>query len=131
MYFKGTSLVVTLVLENQTNLLVVMLIGHGKFTTFMMLPTVTNHIVIMVVHLSILVSGHQVDAQLLNLHHSTFGVDAITLDDPLTIVFVLVKYATTPRFVQLAHTLNHLQKLHCIVVDEVHLLLSDFKPIMK
>jgi hypothetical protein len=77
---------VTLVLENQTNLLVVMLIGHGKFTTFMMPPTVINHIVIMVVPLSILVSGHEVDAQWLNLHHSTFGVDTITLDDPLTII---------------------------------------------
>ncbi len=54
---------VTLVLENQTNLLVVMFIGHGKFTTFMMPPMVTNHIVIMVVPLSILVNGHEVDAQ--------------------------------------------------------------------
>jgi superfamily II DNA helicase RecQ len=27
--------------------------------------------------------------------------------------------------------LNHLQKLHCIVVDEAHLLLSDFRPVMK
>ncbi len=39
--------------------------------------------------------------------------------------------AATPRFVQLAHTLNHLQKLHCVVVDEAHLLLSDFRPVMK
>jgi superfamily II DNA helicase RecQ len=33
--------------------------------------------------------------------------------------------------VELAHTLNHLQKLHCVVVDEAHLLLSDFRPVMK
>ncbi len=39
--------------------------------------------------------------------------------------------AATPRFVELAHTLNHLQKLHCVVVDEAHLLLSDFRPVMK
>jgi hypothetical protein len=42
-----------------------------------------------------------------------------------------VEHAATPRFVELAHTLNHLQKLHCVVVDEVHLLLSDFKLVMK
>jgi hypothetical protein len=29
------------------------------------------------------------------------------------------------------HTLNHLQKLHCVVVDEVHLLLSDSRSVMK
>jgi superfamily II DNA helicase RecQ len=33
--------------------------------------------------------------------------------------------------VELAHTLNHLQKLHCVVVDEAHLLLSAFRPVMK
>jgi superfamily II DNA helicase RecQ len=33
--------------------------------------------------------------------------------------------------VELAHILNHLQKLHYVVVDEAHLLLSDFKPVMK
>jgi superfamily II DNA helicase RecQ len=27
--------------------------------------------------------------------------------------------------------LNHLQKLHCVVVDEAHLLLLNFKPVMK
>jgi hypothetical protein len=32
---------------------------------------------------------------------------------------------------ELAHMLNHLQKLHCVVVDEAHLLLSDFTPVMK
>jgi hypothetical protein len=59
---KEQGLVVTLVLENQTNLLVVMSIGHGKSITLTMPPTITNHIVIMVVPLSILVSGHEVDA---------------------------------------------------------------------
>ncbi len=39
--------------------------------------------------------------------------------------------AATPKFVELAHTLNHLQKLHCVVVDEAHLLLSNFRPVMK
>jgi len=55
----------------------------------------------------------------------------ITFDDPLSILFVSVERATTPRFVELAHTLNHLQKLHYVVVDEAHLLLSDFRPVMK
>jgi len=58
---KEQGLVVTLVFENQTNLLVVMPIG-GKSITFMMPPMITNHIVIMVVPLSILVNGHEVDA---------------------------------------------------------------------
>jgi hypothetical protein len=39
--------------------------------------------------------------------------------------------ATTPRFVELAHTLNHLEKPHCVVVDEAHLFLLDFRLVMK
>jgi len=39
--------------------------------------------------------------------------------------------ATTPRFVELAHTLNHLEKLHCVVVDDAHLFLLDFRLVMK
>ncbi len=62
MYFKGTRSSGDIGIGNQTNLLVVMPTGHGKSTTFMMPPTITNHIVIMVVPLSILVSGHEVDA---------------------------------------------------------------------
>jgi len=58
-------------------------------------------------------------------------MNIITLDDPPSILFVSVEHATTPRFVELARTLNHLQKFHCVVVDEMHLLLSNFKPIMK
>jgi superfamily II DNA helicase RecQ len=58
-------------------------------------------------------------------------MDTITFDDPSSILFVSVERAATPRFVEFAHTLNHLQKLHCVVVDEVHLLLSDFRPVMK
>jgi len=46
-------------------------------------------------------------------------------------LFISVECAATPRFVELAHTLNHLQKLHCVVMDEAHLLLSDFRPVMK
>ncbi len=42
-----------------------------------------------------------------------------------------LRHAATPRFVELAHTLNHLEKLHCVVVDEAHLLLLDFRPVMK
>jgi superfamily II DNA helicase RecQ len=53
------------------------------------------------------------------------------VNDLPSILFVSVECATTPRFVELAHTLNHLQKLHCVVVDEAHLLLLDFRPIMK
>jgi hypothetical protein len=42
-----------------------------------------------------------------------------------------MEHATTPRFVELAHTLNHLEKLHCVVVDEAHLFLLDFRLVMK
>ncbi len=52
-------------------------------------------------------------------------------NDPPSILFVSVERAATPRFVKLAPTLNHFQKLHCIVVDEVHLLPSNFRPVMK
>jgi superfamily II DNA helicase RecQ len=52
-------------------------------------------------------------------------------DDPPSILFVSMEHAATPRFMELAHTLNHLQKLHYIVMDEAHLLLSNFRPIMK
>ncbi len=52
-------------------------------------------------------------------------------NDPPSILFVSVKHATVPRFVELAHTLNHLQKLHYVIVDEAHFLLSNFRPVMK
>jgi len=42
-----------------------------------------------------------------------------------------MEHAATPRFMELTHTLNHLQKLHYVVVDEAHLLLLDFRLIMK
>jgi hypothetical protein len=42
-----------------------------------------------------------------------------------------MEHATTPRFVELAHTLNHLEKLHCVVVDDAHLFLLDFRLVMK
>ncbi len=83
------------------------------------------------VPLTILVSGHEADASRAGLRNATYGTDTIMLDDPLSVLFVSVECAATPRFVELAHTLNHLQKLHCVVVDEAHLLLSDFKPVMK
>ncbi len=49
-------------------------------------------------------------------------MDTITLDDPPSILFVSMEHVVTPRFMELAHTLNCLQKLHCVVVDEAHLL---------
>ncbi len=58
-------------------------------------------------------------------------MDTITFNDPPSILFVSVERVATPRFLELAHTLNHLQKLHCVIVDEAHLLLSDFRPVMK
>ncbi|CAK9265646.1 unnamed protein product [Sphagnum jensenii] len=104
---------------------------HGKSAVFMIPPMVTARTVIVVVPLTILVSGHEADASRAGLRNATYGTDTITLDDPPSILFVSVECAATPRFVELAHTLNHLQKLHCVVVDEAHLLLSDFKPVMK
>jgi superfamily II DNA helicase RecQ len=128
---KEQGLAVTLVLENSLDLLEVMPTGHGKSTVFMIPPMVTACTIIVVVPLSILVSGHEADASRAGLRYTTYGTDMITFDDPPSILFVLVERATIPRFVELAHTLNHLQKLHCVVVDEVHLLLSDFRPVMK
>jgi len=91
----------------------------------------TGRTIIMVVPLSILVSGHEADASRAGLRYATYGTNTITFHDPPFILFVSVERATTPRFVELAHTLNHLQKLHCVVVDEAHLFLSDFRPVMK
>jgi superfamily II DNA helicase RecQ len=128
---KEQGLVVTLVLENKLDLLVVMPTKHGKSAVFMIPPMVTVRTVIVVVPLTVLVSGHEADANRASLRNTTYGTDIITLDDPPSIFFVSVECATTSRFVELAHTLNHLQKLHCVVVDEAHLLLSNFKPVMK
>ncbi len=44
---------------------------------------------------------------------------------------LMILHVATPRFVELSHTLNHLQKIHCVLVDEVHLFLLDFKLVMK
>ncbi len=128
---KEQGLAVTLVLENRLDLLVVMPTGHGKSTVFMIPPMVTARIVIVVVPLTIFVNGHKADASRAGLRNATYGTDTITLDDPPSILFVSVECVATPRFVELAHTLNHLQKLHCVVMDEAHLLLSNFRPVMK
>ncbi len=121
----------TLILENRLDLLVVVPTRHGKLIVFMIPPMVTSQTIIVVVLLTILVSRHEVDASRIGLWYATYGMDTITLDDPPSILFILMECAAIPRFVELAHTLNHLQKLHCVVVDEAHLLLSVFKPIMK
>jgi hypothetical protein len=121
---KEQGLAVTLVLGNILDLLVVMPIGHGKLAVFMIPPMVTARTVIVVVLLTILISGHEADASRAGLRNATYGMDTIMLDDPPSILFVSVECAAIPRFVELAHTLNHLQKLHCVVVDEAHLLLS-------
>jgi hypothetical protein len=128
---KEQGLAVTLVLENRLDLLVVMPTGHGKSAVFMIPPMVTGRTIIVVVAFNILVSGHEADASRAGLRYATYGTDTITFDDPPSILFVSVERASTPRFMELAHTLNHLQKLHCVVVDEAHLLLSDFRPVMK
>jgi superfamily II DNA helicase RecQ len=128
---KEQGLVVTLILENRLDLLVVMPIGHGKLAMFMIPPMVTAHTIIMVVLLTILVSGHEANVSRAGLRYATYGTNQLTFDDPPSILFVLVEHTSTPRFVELAHTLNHLQKLHCVIVDEAHLFLSDFRPVMK
>jgi superfamily II DNA helicase RecQ len=119
----------TLVLENRLDLLVVMPTGHGKSAVFTIPPMVTGRTIIVVVPLTILVTGHEADEGRASLQHATYGRDTITFDAPPSILFVLVENAATPRFVELAHTLNHLQKLHFVVMDEAHLLLSDFRPL--
>jgi superfamily II DNA helicase RecQ len=52
----------TLVLENRLDLLVVMPIGHNKSVMFMIPPMLTSRTIIVVVPLTILVNGHEVDA---------------------------------------------------------------------
>jgi hypothetical protein len=84
-----------------------------------------------VVPLIILIDGHETNASQISLPYATYGTDMITFDDPPSILFVSMEHAATLRFMELAHTLNHLQKLHCVVVDEAHLLLSDFRLVMK
>ncbi len=86
---------------------------------------------IVVVPFTILVNGHETNVSQASLQYATYGMDRFTLDDPLSILFISMERATTPRFVELPHTLNHLQKLHSVVVDEVHLLLLYFKLVMK
>ncbi len=59
---KEQSLVGTLVLENKLDLLVVMPTRHRKSAMFMIPPMVIGRIIILVVPLTILVSGHEADA---------------------------------------------------------------------
>jgi superfamily II DNA helicase RecQ len=64
---KEQGLAMTLVLENQLDLLVVMPIGHGKSVMFMIPPMVTNRTIIVVVPLTIFVSGHEANASRVGL----------------------------------------------------------------
>jgi superfamily II DNA helicase RecQ len=105
--------------------------GHGKSAVFTIPPMVTGRTIIVVVPLTILVTGHKADAGRASLRHATYGRDTITFDAPPSILFVSVESAATPRFVELAHKLNHLQKLHSLVVDEAHLFFCDFRPVMR
>jgi hypothetical protein len=128
---KEQALAVMLVLENRLDLLVVMPTRHGKSAVFTMPPMVIGRTTIMVVPLTILVIGHESDAGQAGLRHATYGRDTIKFDVPSSLLFVFMESAATPRFVELAHTLNHLQKLHSLVMDEAHLLLFDFRPVMR
>ncbi len=121
----------TLVLENKLDLLVVMPTGHGKSAVFTIPPMVTGRTIIVVVLLTILVTGHEADAGRAGLRHASYGKNTITFNAPLSILFVSVESAATSRFVELAHTLNHLQKLHLVIMDAAHLLLSDFRLVMR
>ncbi len=105
---KEQGLVVTLVLENKIDLLVVMPTRHDKSVVFMIPPMVTNQTIIVMVPFTILINRHEVDTSWVGLRYATYGMDTITFDDPPSILFVSVERATTPRFVELAHTLNHL-----------------------
>jgi len=79
---------VTLVLENRLDLLVVMPTGHGKLAVFMIPPMVTARTVIVVVPLTILVSGQEADASRAGLRNAIYGTDTITLNDPPSVLFV-------------------------------------------
>ncbi|CAN5955587.1 unnamed protein product [Sphagnum jensenii] len=60
-------------------------------------PMVTARTVIVVVPLTILVSGHEADASRAGFRCATYGTDTITFNDPLSILFVSVERAATPR----------------------------------
>jgi superfamily II DNA helicase RecQ len=99
---------VTLVLENRLDLLVVMPSGHGKSAMFMISPMVTPRTIIMVVPLIILVNEHEANTTRAGLLYATYGADTIMFDNPPSILFVSMERAATPKFVELAYTLNHL-----------------------
>jgi superfamily II DNA helicase RecQ len=104
---------------------------HGKSALFMILLMVINQTIIVVVPLIILVSGREADVNWTGLWYATYDMDTITFDDPPSILFISMERLATQGFVELAHTLNHLQKLHCVIVHEAYLLLLDFKLVMK
>jgi len=65
----------TLVLENRLDLLVVMPTGHGKSAVFMIPPMITTHTIIVVVPLTIFVSGR--DPSRLTTHDLSHGHDHV------------------------------------------------------
>ncbi|CAK9253775.1 unnamed protein product [Sphagnum jensenii] len=74
--------------ENRLDLLVVMPTEHGKLVVFTIPPMVTGRTIIVVVPLTILVTGHEVDAGWVGLRHTTYNANTITFDAPPSILFV-------------------------------------------
>ncbi len=60
---------------------------------------VTNYTVIVVVSFVIFVNGHEIDVKQVGLQHVIFDIHVIKLNELLSTLFVLVKHATTPRFI--------------------------------
>jgi hypothetical protein len=116
----------TLVLKNDFNFLAIVPIGHDKFVIFIVLAMVAKRMVIMVVPFAILVHAHKMKTIINGFHHFTFN----TYDDLQSIIFVLVEFVDLLSFVKLTHTLNHLKKLHYIVVNETYISLLNFKHVM-
>jgi hypothetical protein len=82
--------------------------------------------------MAIFIHGYEMEMAKNGVCHSTFGISKkLPMMVPPSIIFVSVEHATSLNFVELAHTLNHLGEFHCIVVNESHLLLLDFRPVMK
>ena len=91
----------------------------------------TQKTIIVVVPLTILVQGHINDCTKSTITCSTFESDnQIQVNHAPSIIFVSVENSVQDNFLVFAKQLASASQLHCIVFDEVHLLLSEFQPIM-
>jgi hypothetical protein len=97
-----------------------------------MIPVVVQpKTIIIVVPLTILVRGHCDELMESGISFQVYGKDEILLDRPPQIIFVSVEKAVTDHFQVLAKQLKNAEKLHSIGFDEIHLVLADYRSVMK